>query len=87
MLEMNALSAKQNRKHKNRPRRTPRVSDRARLGSMSSGRLPARFLDETIAVFQPMSARALNREDAREIVLNMTGFFSVLSEWLAEEGS
>jgi hypothetical protein len=69
------------------PKRPPHIPDRARLGSISSGSLPAQFLDETIAVFQPLSTRPLNREDAREIVQNMTGFFAVLSEWLAEEGT
>jgi hypothetical protein len=39
------------------------------------------FLDETIAFWQPRSERALNREDAREIVENLTGFFELLREW------
>lgn len=39
------------------------------------------FLDETIAVWQPHTERALTREDAREIIENMVGFFSVLQEW------
>src|SRR5258708_2638068 len=39
------------------------------------------FLDETIAFWQSRSERALNREDAREIVENLTGFFELLREW------
>jgi hypothetical protein len=54
---------------------------------VTSGFLSAQFLDETIAVFQPLSQRPLSREDAREIVQNITGFFQVLSEWHAAEES
>src|ERR1700686_2054959 len=43
------------------------------------------FLDETIAVWQPLSQRPLTREDAREITENMVGFFSVLREWAEAE--
>jgi hypothetical protein len=39
------------------------------------------FLDDTVAFWQPLSTHTLNREDAREIVENMTGFFTVLREW------
>jgi hypothetical protein len=40
------------------------------------------FLDETIKVWQPRSPhRKLTREDAREILSNMCGFFQVLREW------
>lgn len=39
------------------------------------------FLDETIAVWQPLAGRNLNREDAREIIHNVSGFFAVLMEW------
>ncbi|WP_157223410.1 hypothetical protein [Rhodovulum sp. PH10] len=50
-----------------------------------SGALSPSFLDETIAVWQPLSERPLNREDAREIIHNVTGFFSILLEWDAAE--
>jgi hypothetical protein len=43
------------------------------------------FLDDTIAVWQPLSQRPLTREDAREITENMVGFFSVLREWAEAE--
>jgi hypothetical protein len=39
------------------------------------------LLDETIAIWQPRASRPLTREDARQIVENMTGFFNVLREW------
>lgn len=43
------------------------------------------FLDQTIAVWQPYSDRPLSREDAREIVENVSGFFRVLLEWVQED--
>jgi hypothetical protein len=50
-----------------------------------SGILPAAdgadFIDDTIAIWQKRSKRALTREDGREIIENMTGFFRVLLEW------
>ncbi len=41
------------------------------------------FLDETIKVWQPRyPGRKLNHEDAREIAVNLTGFFfQVPMEW------
>jgi hypothetical protein len=39
------------------------------------------FIDETLAIWQPLSKRQLTREDGREIIENMTGFFRVLQEW------
>ena len=38
------------------------------------------FLEKTIQVWQPLSEKKLDEEDAREIVENMTGFFSFLLE-------
>lgn len=45
------------------------------------------FLDETIDFWQPYSERQLTREDAREMVENITGFFSVLLEWRTQARS
>lgn len=45
----------------------------------------ADLLDQTIAVWQPYSDRPLSREDARQIVENVTGFFSVLKDWMSTE--
>jgi len=73
------------RKHSSRNRR-PQPRRR-----FSVPRLPAaprsEFLDQTIAIWQPRATRPLTREDAREIIENVTGFFAVLQEWeRAERG-
>jgi hypothetical protein len=47
----------------------------------AGGDLPGDFIDETLAIWQPRTARQLSREDGREIIENMTGFFRVLHEW------
>ena len=39
----------------------------------------------TIAIWQPRAARELSREDARQIVENITGFFAILAEWSRAE--
>jgi hypothetical protein len=39
------------------------------------------FIDETIAVWQKRATRRLTREDGREIIENITGFFRILLEW------
>jgi hypothetical protein len=39
------------------------------------------LIDRTIGLWQPHSQRDLSREDARQIVENVTGFFSILHEW------
>ena len=44
-----------------------------------------RFLDETLEVWQPRTARRLTREDAREIHRNVSGALRVLARWRAEE--
>lgn len=49
-----------------------------------------KFLEETLAFWQPLSARPLAREDAREMVANVAGFFGILAEWdrkAREQGS
>ncbi len=42
-------------------------------------------IDRTIETWQPRLDRDLSREDARQIVENVTGFFSVLADWAQEE--
>lgn len=71
-------------------RKSRRASKAHRAGQepnhrAGSSALAPQFLDETIAVWQPLSSRPLNREDAREIVENVTGFFSILLEWKKAE--
>ena len=42
-----------------------------------------KFLDETIDFWRRRMSREPSREDARQIVENVTGFFKILSEWEA----
>jgi hypothetical protein len=39
------------------------------------------LIDRTIELWQPRLRRELSREDARQIVENVTGLFSLLSQW------
>jgi hypothetical protein len=39
------------------------------------------LIDRTRQLWQPRLGRNLSREDARQIVENVTGFFGVLAEW------
>ncbi len=43
------------------------------------------LIDHTIETWQWRIDRDLSCEDARQIVENVTGFFSVLAEWAREE--
>ena len=43
------------------------------------------LIDQTIALWQPRLRRDLSREDARQIVENVTGFFAILAEWSRAE--
>jgi hypothetical protein len=43
------------------------------------------LIEKTIGFWQPLARRKLTREDAREIIENVAGFFSVLQEWDARE--
>jgi hypothetical protein len=38
------------------------------------------FIDQTIAIWQKRTKRKLTREDGREIIENISGFFSILQE-------
>jgi hypothetical protein len=49
--------------------------------SAGSRALPKPFLEDTLEFWQPNANRTLTHEDAREIVENMTGFFTVLRQW------
>jgi hypothetical protein len=78
------------RKSKYKPDVTglPRIGrefDLAKVPFAGSSSLSAPFLDETIQFWQPKSERVLTREDAREMIENVTGFFSILHEWLEAE--
>lgn len=39
------------------------------------------FIDQTVAIWQKHTQRQLTREDGREIIENMSGFFRILQEW------
>jgi len=65
--------------------RTVGAFDVARVPFAGSSALPVSFLDETIKFWQPRSERTLTREDAREMIENMTGFFNILDEWYEAE--
>jgi hypothetical protein len=43
------------------------------------------LIDRTVAVWRARSQRELTREDARQIVENVSGFFSILYEWSRAE--
>ena len=44
-------------------------------------------LDETIAFWSQRTGQAVSREDARQIVVNVSGFFQVLEEWARKDAS
>jgi hypothetical protein len=43
------------------------------------------LIDQTCEVWKPRLGRNLSREDARQIVENVTGFFAILTEWSRAE--
>ena len=45
-----------------------------------------KFLEKTIRVWQQYTPKHLSSRDAQEIVENMTGLFSLLSEWNTKYG-
>jgi hypothetical protein len=43
------------------------------------------LIDQTITIWQKRTERKLTREDGREIIENISGFFSILQEWERKE--
>jgi hypothetical protein len=43
------------------------------------------FLERTLQLWRPRSSQYLTRDDARQVVGNVAGFFRVLAEWAALE--
>jgi hypothetical protein len=43
------------------------------------------LVNHTVGVWQQRNARRLSPEDAREVINNVVGFFTLLSEWEAAE--
>lgn len=39
------------------------------------------LLERTVRLFEARSSRSLSKEDARQIVENVSGFFRILAEW------
>lgn len=75
-------------------RRLSRTSSRRRDNFAEGGRASVREaaadaeaqdnvdpIERAVALWQKHSPRELTREDGREIVENMTGFFRLLQEW------
>jgi len=45
------------------------------------------LIDRTIGLWRPRCRRDLSREDARQIVENITGFLSILHKWARAEAA
>jgi hypothetical protein len=43
------------------------------------------IVEETLALWQPQSARTLVADDARQMLDNSCGFFGLLAEWMLAE--
>jgi hypothetical protein len=43
------------------------------------------LVGSTIALWQPRASREVTREDARQIIENVSGFFAILAEWSQAE--
>lgn len=59
--------------------------DRSRNRGVSGSPSQCDLIDQTIEVWQRRAHRQLTREDGREIIENMTGFFKILQEWRRAE--
>jgi hypothetical protein len=74
-------------------RKHPRAADDPDANKTASGELAGcgpcveevDFIDQTNAIWQRRTERKLTREDGREIIENITGFFTVLQEWERKE--
>jgi hypothetical protein len=44
-----------------------------------------KIIERTLEIWQPRTSRKLTREDGRQMVENISGFFDVLGEWEAKE--
>lgn len=77
---MTAQTSNRGRKGRARRRRAAKVSRplRQRWTPVASN---SPLIEETIAHWQPLSRRVLTREDAREMIENISGFFAILLEW------
>lgn len=62
------------------------ASVRMQLSATTMRMTKQQLTEHTIAVWRPRLGRRLSSEDAREITENITGFFTVLTEWSRREG-
>jgi hypothetical protein len=44
-------------------------------------RVQKQLIDQTLEFWQARSSKTLTREDARQMIENVTGFFQLLQEW------
>jgi uncharacterized coiled-coil DUF342 family protein len=44
-----------------------------------------KIIERTLEIWQPRTSRKLTREDGRQMVENISGFFDTLSDWEAKE--
>lgn len=58
---------------------------RAMDGANASHEPTRDYIEETRAFWQPYAREPLSREDAREIIANVSGFFRVLRAWAEED--
>jgi hypothetical protein len=61
------------------------VSSSVKTSHAANDNLKDELIGRTREVWQPRLGRDLSPEDARQIAANVTGFFSVLAEWLRAE--
>lgn len=43
------------------------------------------LIEQTISIFESRTGRVISKEEARQAVENISGFFSVLQEWAEAE--
>jgi hypothetical protein len=71
------------------PRPETRGTERREPAVRSSVKIPSgandNLIDRTVAVWERRLERDLSREEARQMVENITGFFNILAEWSQAE--
>ena len=63
---------------------TERITE-SRSEGLASNAANDNLIDRTIKTWQPRLGQDLSREDARQIVENVIGFFSILAQWSRAE--
>ena len=53
----------------------------ARVGSLAVPMADHNITKRTLDLWQPRTSRMLSAEDAREMTVNVSGFFRLLAEW------